>query len=206
MLLLLLLSGCQAQQPPALSAPAEETPSSSQVPTGPSFAPMEDLPVDPAAEIDLDTLRSAIAARDMRFGYILLGYLSDPAPEDLTPWLWENAETTLKQYPFLRQIPAERIINREGFLICLVPSGENDTLAINRVDLTTPDRTNAQVLYRSESGEPVLLFLPEAVPDLEVLITNDQGDTCPSPFRIPYWAEGKKRTGTVLSRSMICNH
>lgn len=178
-LLLLMLSGCQAQQPPALSAPAEEIPAASEMSTEPFFAPMDDLPVDPAAEIDLDTLRSAIAARDMRFGYILLGYLSDPAPEDLTPWLWENAETTLKQYPFLRQIPAERIINREGFLICLVPRGENDTLAINRVDFTTPDRTNAQVLYRSESGEPVLLFLPEAAPDLEVLITNDQGDTCP---------------------------
>ena len=66
----------------------------------------------------------------------------------------------LLKYPFIAEIDEEHIIGGAGHLYCIVPVDENATLAINRVQWNEKTQTDevTEVLYRSESGEPVLLF------------------------------------------------
>ena len=99
-------------------------------------------------------------------------------------WLRETNEAMLHEYPFIAEIDEEHIIGGAGHLYCIVPVDENATVAINRVQWNEKTQTDevTEVLYRSESGEPVLLFANldgvayEA--DTQVFITDNNGNTC----------------------------
>ena len=122
------------------------------------------------------------------FGAAHLGYvggLFDEGFEAGFPaWLWETNEAMLLEYPFIAEIDEEHIIGGAGHLYCIVPVDENATVAINRVQWNEKTQTDevTEVLYRSESGEPVLLFANldgvayEA--DTQVFITDNNGNTC----------------------------
>ena len=99
-------------------------------------------------------------------------------------WLWETNEAMLRAYPFIGEIGANHIAGGAGHLYCIVPIDENATVAINRVTWNENTRTEeiTQVLYRSETGEPVLLFanlddIPSQA-DTLVIITDNKGNTC----------------------------
>ena len=66
----------------------------------------------------------------------------------------------LRVYPFIAEIDENHILGRAGHLYCIVPVDENATVAVNRVQWNEKTQTDevTEVLYRSESGEPVLLF------------------------------------------------
>ena len=116
------------------------------------------------AETSLGWLRDRIDVTGVMFGAAYLGYvggLFDEGFEAGFPaWLWETNEAMLLKYPFIAEIDEEHIIGGAGHLYCIVPVDENATLAINRVQWNEKTQTDevAEVLYRSESGEPVLLF------------------------------------------------
>ena len=140
------------------------------------------------AENSLGWLRDRIDFPMTMFGAAYLGYvggLFDEGFEAGFPaWLWETNEAMLLQYPFIAEIDEEHIIGGAGHLYCIVPVDENATLAINRVQWNEKTQTDevTEVLYRSESGEPVLLFANldgvayEA--DTQVFITDNNGNTC----------------------------
>ena len=122
------------------------------------------------------------------FGAAYLGYvggLFEAGFEAGFPaWLWETNEAMLLEYPFIAEIDENHILGRAGHLYCIVPVDENATVAINRVQWNEKTQTDevTEVLYRSESGEPVLLFANldgvayEA--DTQVFITDNNGNTC----------------------------
>ena len=116
------------------------------------------------AETSLGWLRDRIDFPMTMFGAAYLGYvggLFDEGFEAGFPaWLWETNEAMLLEYPFIAEIDEEHIIGGAGHLYCIVPVDENATLAINRVQWNEKTQTDevTEVLYRSESGEPVLLF------------------------------------------------
>ena len=122
------------------------------------------------------------------FGAAYLGYvggLFDEGFEAGFPaWLWETNEAMLLEYPFIAEIDEEHIIGGAGHLYCIVPVDENATVAVNRVQWNEKTQADevTEVLYRSESGEPVLLFANldgvayEA--DTQVFITDNNGNTC----------------------------
>ena len=123
-------------------------------------------------------------------------------------WLWETNEAMLLEYPFIAEIDEEHIIGGAGHLYCIVPVDENATVAINRVQWNEVTRTDevTEVLYRSESGEPVLLFANldgiayEA--DTQVFITDSNGNTCewyPSLDAMSYLAPCISEAGDYLS-------
>ena len=114
----------------------------------------------------------------------------------------------LLEYPFIAEIDEEHIIGGAGHLYCIVPVDENATVAINRVQWNEKTQTDevTEVLYRSESGEPVLLFANldgvayEA--DTQVFITNNNGNTCewyPSLDAMSYLAPCISEAGDYLS-------
>ena len=116
------------------------------------------------AETSLGWLRDRIDFPMTMFGAAYLGYvggLFDEGFEAGFPaWLWETNEAMLLKYPFIAEIDEEHIIGGAGHLYCIVPVDENATLAINRVqwNAQTQQEEVTEVLYRSEIGEPVLLF------------------------------------------------
>lgn len=116
------------------------------------------------AETSLGWLRDRIDVTGVMFGAAYLGYvggLFDEGFEAGFPaWLWETNEAMLLKYPFITEIDEEHIIGGAGHLYCIVPVDENATLAINRVqwNAQTQQEEVTEVLYRSETGEPVLLF------------------------------------------------
>ena len=140
------------------------------------------------AEISLGWLRDRIDFPMTMFGAAYLGYVGGLFEEGFEAgfpsWLWETNEAMLLEYPFIAEIDEEHIIGGAGHLYCIVPVDENAMVAINRVQWNEKTQTDevTEVLYRSESGEPVLLFANldgvayEA--DTQVFITDNNGSTC----------------------------
>ena len=116
------------------------------------------------AETSLGWLRDRIDFPMTMFGAAYLGYVGGLFEEGFEAgfpaWLWETNETMLLEYPFIAEIDEEHLIGGAGHLYCIVPVDENATVAINRVqwNAQTQQEEVTEVLYRSETGEPVLLF------------------------------------------------
>lgn len=89
----------------------------------------------------------------------------------------------LSKYPFLEEIPPERIVGSYGDLYCIVPKEEASSLTVNRLTWTADGEEwkeeTGEELYHSESGEPILLFCNEEGyldrTDVEVWITDADG-------------------------------
>ena len=116
------------------------------------------------AETSLGWLRDRIDFPMTMFGAAYLGYVGGLFDEGFEvgfpAWLWETNEAMLLEYPFITEIDEDHIIGGAGYLYCIVPVDENATVAINRVQWNEKTQTDevTEVLYRSETGEPVLLF------------------------------------------------
>ena len=164
------------------------------------------------AENSLGWLRDRIDVTGVMFGAAYLGYVGGLFDEGFgagfPAWLWETNEAMLLKYPFIAEIDEEHIIGGAGHLYCIVPVDENATLAINRVqwNAQTQQEEVTEVLYRSETGEPVLLFANldgvayEA--DTQVFITDNNGNTCewyPSLDAMSYLAPCTSEAGDYLS-------
>ena len=164
------------------------------------------------AETSLGWLRDRIDFPMTMFGAAYLGYVGGLFEEGFEAgfpaWLWETNEAMLLEYPFITEIDEDHIIGGAGYLYCIVPVDENATVAINRVRWNEKTHTDevTEVLYRSESGEPVLLFANldgiayEA--DTRVFITDNNGSTCewyPSLDAMSYLAPCISEAGDYLS-------
>ena len=164
------------------------------------------------AETSLGWLRDRIDFPMTMFGAAYLGYVGGLFEEGFEAgfpsWLLETNEAMLLEYPFIAEIDEEHIIGGAGHLYCIVPVDENATVAINRVRWNEKTHTDevTEVLYRSESGEPVLLFANldgiayEA--DTQVFITDNSGNTCewyPSLDAMSYLAPCISEAGDYLS-------
>ena len=164
------------------------------------------------AETSLGWLRDRMNFPMTMFGAAYLGYVGglseDGFAAGFSGWLWETNEAMLREYPFIAEIDENHIIGRAGHLYCIVPVDENATVAINRVQWNEKTQTDevVEVLYRSETGEPVLLFANlggvayEA--DTQVFITDNSGNTCewdPSLDAMSHLAPCTSETGDYLS-------
>ena len=164
------------------------------------------------AETSLGWLRDRIDVTGVMFGAAYLGYVGGLFEEGFEAgfpsWLLETNEALLLEYPFITEIDEEHIIGGAGHLYCIVPVDKNATVAINRVRWNEKTHTDevTEVLYRSESGEPVLLFANldgiayEA--DTQVFITDNSGNTCewyPSLDAMSYLAPCISEAGDYLS-------
>ena len=164
------------------------------------------------AEASLGWLRDRIDFPMTMFGAAYLGYvggLFDERFETGFPaWLRGTNEAMLLEYPFIAEIDDKHIIGGAGHLYCIVPVNENATVAINRVQWNEKTQADevTEVLYRSECGEPVLLFANldgiayEA--DTQVFITDNNGNTCqwyPSLDAMSHLAPCISEAGDYLS-------
>ena len=136
----------------------------------------------------LETLRSHYKDSNVQFVTAYLGQVGglfeNSFEEDFPTWLKENNELLLKEYPFITSIDSNHIIGIMGYLYCVVPIDENATLAVNRVTWNeeTQSEEVTEVLYRQETGEPILLFtnIEEEYyrSDREITVLDNQGNYC----------------------------
>lgn len=135
----------------------------------------------------LALLRQNMDEQGISFGAAYLGYVGGLFDEEFSQafpaWLKENNEKLLREYPFISEIDLEHILGRAGCLYCIVPRDEDASVAINRVTWNEKTQRSevTEVLYRAESGEPVLLFANTDEiyndADTQVFITDKDGNT-----------------------------
>ena len=166
---------------------------------------------EPGAYDDsLDLLRQKLDERqqDERFAVAYIGDINGSLSDLAIPlrdWINDTAPGLCAQYTFVRNIPQERVVGDSGSLFCVVPRDPNATVAVNRVrwNEAKGGYETLEVLYRSESGEPILLFVSNdlgTVPTdtTELLLTDSHPDTLswypiPGIVALPYDYENDRK-------------
>ena len=151
----------------------------------------------------LAQIRSRIQESGAMFGMAYIGYVGESSEEgfarDISGWMKDNAPGLLQEYPFIADTDEDHIIGDKGCLYSIVPLDEKATVAINRIQWNekSGDYEPVEVIYRSETGEPVLLFANlDGVAyevDTQVFITDSDGHTCqwyPSMDAMSYLVPG----------------
>ena len=166
---------------------------------------------EPGAYDDsLDLLRQLLDERqqDERFAVAYIGDIDGKLSDLAVPlrdWMDDTAPGLCAQYTFIRNIPQERVVDDSGSLFCVVPHDPNATVAVNRVrwNEAKGDYDTVEVLYRSESGDPILLFVSNDLGSFptdttELLLTDSHSDTLswypiPGMVALPYDYENDRK-------------
>lgn len=143
---------------------------------------------DPETELDpeasLTSLRQAMVGTSQIFAAAYIDSTDEDFDGNTVGWIEKSFPGLCGDLPFVCSIPEDRIIGEKyGELYCIVPLDPGASVAVNKL---TADNS---VLYRSESGEPILIFCngSETVPDTLVTVTDNDGNTVSwSPCRTSF--------------------
>lgn len=165
-----------------------------------SLEQVTEAPTTTAAVTEPEIWNPAVVHRQVLFdegctaGVLFLGYVDGNAGDleqdrDYYQSIFE-VQGYLEDFPFLAEIPNSNFVQtKDGQeLYCIIPQDDMATVSVNQwiVNETNDFKGEAgEVLYRSESGSPILLKcnVSEIIPDVEVLIVdnkNNQLHWCPS--------------------------
>ena len=176
---LLLTSGCsRLTEFLSMIEPAPSTESITESTAGSTTE--STVPADDGAS--LNALRQAMVDAPQILAAAYLGFHYEPERAGgIDPFLAmeQVAPGLCADLPFL--LAVEHIIGEEGELYCIVPADPSGSIAINRGtwDDTAGECVYDEVVYRSESGDPVLLFCNAGgfEPDMQVTVTDAAGNT-----------------------------
>ena len=198
MCMLLCLAACGADPDPTTgiaeptavtTEPTAETAEPTAATTEPTAETAEPTaPTEDSADPSLLIFRQAMVETPQLFAAAFFGYV----PQDADPFeiMQKAAPQLCEDLPFLLTIREEKVIGDFGYLFCIVPADESTSIAVNRRpwNAETESYEEPEVLYRSESGSPILVMCPNEdwIPDTEVVITDPNGIvTVWSPYLDP---------------------
>ncbi len=134
-----------------------------------------DPEIDPDSEAALVSVRQSMIETTYLFAAYYIGITETVEPVEPIAWMQEKVPGLCSNLPFLTAIPASRVLGEKyGELYCIVPRDENASVAVNTLD----EAGNVtQTLYRSESGEPLLVFCNRSGtgPDTQISIVGEDG-------------------------------
>lgn len=183
--MLLCLAACGGEPAPTtettepVASTEGKTPETTE-PTAASDVPTTEEPTVPTEKQEDPSLlvfRQSMVETPQLFAAAYFGYV----PQDADPFaiMQEAAPQLCQDLPFLLTIREENVIGTIGYLFCLVPADETATVAVNRSPWNpeTESYEAPEVLYRSESGDPILVMCPNEdwIPDTEVTVTDSSG-------------------------------
>ena len=175
----LTLAACGGDHEPTIETKQPTTQTESNEPTNEQLPEITEPPVPTEASDDpsLVIFRQAMVETPQLFAAAYFGYV----PQDADPFaiMQEAAPQLCEDLPFLLTVREENVIGNFGYLFCIVPADENATVAVNRRPWNpqTESYEEPEVLYRRESGIPILVMCPNEdwIPDTEVVITDSNG-------------------------------
>ena len=186
----LSLTACQVEIPGVgtININDGNTPASGNVPDG-SGTDGDGIGGEPGAyDNSLNLLRQWLDERqqDERFAVAYIGDIDGKLSDLAVPlrdWMNDKAPMLCAQYPFIRNIPQERVVGDSGSLFCVVPRDPDATVVVNRIRWSEAKGNYETIkeLYRSQNGEPILLFVfyeLEKTPfeTTELRLTDHYGD------------------------------
>ena len=177
----LLLTGC-GNATPGQTIPTDINPGSTDHAETSASTEESVPPMDDSAYAALVSLRQAMIGTPQGFAVAYFGYVlpDGNSPADPNAVMAGVAPQLCDNLPFLLQISAENVVGTDGNLFCIVPADENSTVAVNWTpwDEATKTYKDAEVLYRSETGDPFLLLTTNTSDcvETEVVITDSQGN------------------------------
>lgn len=149
------------------SAPQAETEKTNEAPLSEETSVPESeadtdktMPVREEVANAIEDIRGSMVGTSQLFAASYLGYYSADCGDPLDVWLRGSNPCQLTDNPFIAEIPEERIVGSAGHLYCIIPRSEAASVAVNRIhwDYDTFELVTDEVAYRSESGEPILVF------------------------------------------------
>lgn len=166
MALALTACGAPSTQEEPQTTPPSDTPSTSQP------APEEDA--------SLTKLRQEMKAKGNIGAIAFLGTLPQGDRSGLSTLLKDES---LSAYPFLQQIPEERITQQTGDEVyCLVPLDETVSLSVQELICNESNHYQQEpgkTLFSSQDGQPVLLIgnQSDIIPNLSITLKDSSGQT-----------------------------
>jgi len=188
--MLLCLAACGGDPKPTTGTTEPAAQAESSEPTKEQIPETTDaaMPTEAWEDPSLLIFRQAMVETPQLFAAAFFGYV----PQDADPFavMQEAAPQLCEDLPFLLAIREENVMGTFGYLFCIVPADETETVAVNRRPWNpeTESYDAPEVLYRSESGSPILVMCPNEdwIPDTEVIITDSNGTvTVWSPYLEP---------------------
>ena len=138
--------------------------------------------MDDSAAASLVSLRQALVGTPRQFAVAYFGcVLPDGSlPADPYAVMEGTAPQLCADLPFLVQIPEQNVLGTDGHLFCIVPTDENATVSVNWSpwDEATETYGEETDLYRSETGDPILLMTNNTgwCMETQVTITDSSGE------------------------------
>ena len=139
--------------------------------------------VEPPEEdtITLEWLRWVMEDSPTLFAYSYLGRVDGPTGDGIMAWLEETNPEILEEVPCILETPYEQIAGSGlGELYYIVPRDETATVSVNLLQEDYQGEPEiAEILYRSESGDPVIISCNSGgfFPDVQVVIVGADGET-----------------------------
>lgn len=154
----------------------------------------------------LDAVRREMEGTSQVFAVAYFGYhetLDSEEPVDPFAVMQSYTPELCAKYPFLLEIPKERIVGEAGDLFCIVPLDPHAKVAVSKGSWNEQSEQYLyeDSLYFSKQGEPILLFCNTAgfEPDTQLCVSGESGDAvwypridlnrCVSPLRSEDWED-----------------
>jgi len=176
---LLIMTGCN-KLPASFSGTEPTSPASSAETTKEPYETTEKvqptLSEEEKSAASLYSLRQAMGGTSKVIAASYFSWTYDVMePAELLEHIQVLAPELCEEFPFLLSIPEENIIGQSGEIYCIVPADPDACITVRRRIWDSEDELDyTELVYSSDSGEPILLFCNSGgfEPDTEVSISS----------------------------------